>query len=55
MQVKEPKYYQVLHKHYMLHHTFEKISTDTGISYRTVLNLHGEALKVFEKALRAKK
>lgn len=54
-QVKQPEYYHVLHKRYVLFQTFERISNDMGYSYRTVLNLHGRALQAFEKVLKAKK
>lgn len=54
-QIKQPEYYHVLHKRYVLFQTFERISNDMGYSYRTVLNLHGRALQAFEKVLKAKK
>lgn len=50
-QLENPQHYQVLHRHYILFESFEKIAVDMGYTYRNVCYLHGRALQVFQKVL----
>lgn len=50
-QMDNPKHYQVLHRHYILFESFEKIAVDIGYTYRNVCYLHGRALQAFKRVL----
>lgn len=50
-----PLYYQVLHKRYVLFHSFEKIAGDLNYTYRNIRYLHGRALQAFDEILNGKK
>lgn len=50
-RLEDPKHYEVLHKHYILYETFEKIAVDMGCTYRNACYLHGRALQVFQKVM----
>ena len=49
--LEDPKHFDVLHRHYILFESFEKIAVDMGYTYRNVCYLHGRALQVFQKVL----
>ena len=48
-QLENPIYVDILFRRYVECHSFERISCDMGYAYNYACNLHGEALKVFEK------
>jgi hypothetical protein len=50
-RLKNPKHYDVLHRHYILHDSLERIAADMGYTYRWVCILHGRALQCFQKVL----
>lgn len=50
-QLDDPKHYEVLHRHYILFESFEKIAVDMDCTYRNACYLHGRALQVFQKVL----
>lgn len=50
-ELKNEQHYKVLHRHYILFESFEKIAVDMGYSYRNVCYLHGRALQAFQKVL----
>ncbi len=50
-RLEDPKHFEVLHRHYILFESFEKIAVDMGYTYRNVCYLHGRALQVFQKVL----
>lgn len=52
-QLEVPKHYLVLHRHYILFESFEKIAVDMDCTYRNVCYLHGRALQAFQKVLDA--
>lgn len=52
-QLEDPKHYRVLHRHYILFESFEKIAVDMDCTYRNVCYLHGRALQAFQKVLDA--
>lgn len=54
-QLDNPLHYQVLHKRYVLFHSFEKIAGDLNYSYRHVCFMHGRALQAFDAVLRQRK
>lgn len=45
------RYYDVLHRRYILFDTLEDIAADKYYSYRWVCELHGRALQAFDKIL----
>lgn len=50
-QLENPKHFDVLHRHYILFESLERIAADMGYTYRNVCYLHGRALQVFQKVL----
>ena len=50
-ELKNKKHYRVLHRHYILFESFEKIAVDMGCTYRWACILHGRALQAFQKVL----
>lgn len=46
-----PQHYKVLHQHYVMFESFERIAVDMGYSYRNVCYLHGRALQAFQRVL----
>ena len=50
-RLEDPKHYEVLHKHYILYESFEKIAVDMGCTYRNACYLHGRALQVFQRVM----
>lgn len=50
-QLENPQHYTVLHRHYILFESLEKIAGDVGYTYRWVCILHGRALQAFQKVL----
>ena len=50
-RLEDTKHYEVLHRHYILFESFEKIAVDMGYTYRNICYLHGRALQVFQKVL----
>lgn len=54
-QIRNQKYYDVLEMHYLQYMTFEQIGVKMGYSRRWAEKLHGRALEVFGKVLKAKK
>ena len=48
-QLENPIYVDLLFRRYVECHSFERIACDMGYVYNYVCNLHGEALKEFEK------
>lgn len=57
-QLKNPKHYEVLHRHYILFEDFDKIAEEMGKKYRGVpytwrnaCSMNGRALQVFQKVL----
>lgn len=50
-KVKNPTYYKILHKRYVLYHSLEQIAVEMNYTYRWVKRLHGRALQAFEKVL----
>lgn len=53
-KLKNPKHYKVLHKHYILFESLEKIAVDMNYCYRNVCYLHGRALQAFQRVLDAR-
>lgn len=52
-QLEDPKHYEVLHRHYILYESFEKIAVDMTYTYRNICYIHGRALQCFQKVLDA--
>ena len=50
-RLEDTKHYEVLHRHYILFESFEKIAVDMGYTYRNICYMHGRALQVFQKVL----
>lgn len=50
-KVKNPTYYKILHKRYVLYHSLEQIAVEMNYTYRWVKRLHGRALQAFEKLI----
>lgn len=50
-RLEDPKHYEVLHRHYILYDSLERIAADMGCTYRNVCYLHGRALQVFQRVL----
>lgn len=50
-KIKEPEYFKVLHKRYVLYESFERIATELNVTYRAVCYMHGRALQAFDKVL----
>lgn len=50
-QLENPQHYQVLHRHYILFESFEKIAVDMGYTYRNICYIHGRALQCFKQVL----
>lgn len=53
-KLKNPKHYKVLHKHYVMFESLEKIAVDMNYCYRNVCYLHGRALQAFQRVLDAR-
>lgn len=53
-KMNNPTYMTILHRRYFLHHTFERIASDMGYSWRWVCKLHGRALQEYEKNMPGK-
>ena len=51
-KVKNPTYYKILHKRYVLYHSLEQIAVAMNYTYRWVKRLHGRALQAFEKVMK---
>lgn len=51
VQVYDDKYYDLLYKKYVEYKDFAVIAGDMNYEYRTVINMHGKALKAFEKVM----
>lgn len=51
-KVKNPTYYKILHKRYVLYHSLEQIAVEMNYTYRWVKRLHGRALQAFEKVMK---
>ncbi len=47
----DPKYVEVLYKHYIQFKDFKQIAADMGYSYRYVIKIHGYALLEFEEKI----
>ena len=52
-RLENPQHYKVLHQHYLLFESFERIAVDMGYTYRNVCYLHGRALQAFQRVLDA--
>lgn len=52
-RLEDPKHYEVLHRHYILFESLEKIAGDMDYTYRWICILHGRALQCFQKVLDA--
>jgi len=50
-QLENPNHYEVLHRHYVLFESLEKIAGDMDYTYRWICILHGRALQCFQKVL----
>lgn len=50
-QLEDPKHYEVLHRHYILYESFERIAADMSYTYRNICYIHGRALQVFQRVL----
>lgn len=50
-KLENPNHYEVLHRHYILFETFERIAVDMGYTYRNICYLHGRALQAFQRVL----
>lgn len=53
--IRNQKYYKVLELHYLKYQTFEQIGVAMGYSKRWAEKLHGRALEVFDRVLKAQK
>jgi len=54
-QIKNQDYYEVLEKHYLQYKTFAQIGAEMERSVRWAIELHGRALEVFDKLMKAQK
>lgn len=54
-QIRNQKYYRVLELHYLKYQSFEQISVAMDCSRRWAEKLHGRALEVFDRVLKAQK
>lgn len=54
-QIKNQDYYDVLEKHYLQYKTFAQIGAEMERSVRWAIELHGRALEVFDKLMKAQK
>jgi len=54
-RIRNQKYYKVLELHYLKFQTFEQIGVAMGYSKRWAEKLHGRALEVFDRVLKAQK
>ena len=54
-QIRNQKYYKVLELHYLKYQTFEQIGVAMDCSRRWAEKLHGRALEVFDRVLKAQK
>lgn len=52
-RIRNQKYYKVLELHYLKFQTFEQIGVSMGCSRRWAEKLHGRALEVFDRVLKA--
>ena len=52
-QLENPRHYQVLHRHYVMLESFEKIAVEMGYTYRNICYIHGRGLQCFQKILEA--
>lgn len=52
--LENPQHYSVLHQHYVMYESFERIAVDMGYTYRNVCYLHGRALQAFQRVLDAR-
>ena len=50
-RLEDPKHYEVLHRHYILYESFERIAADMSYTYRNICYIHGRALQVFQRVL----
>ena len=50
-QLENPQHYQVLHRHYILFESLEKIAGDMNYTYRWICILHGRALQCYQRIL----
>lgn len=50
-RLEDPKHYEVLHRHYILFESLEKIAGDMDYTYRWICILHGRALQCYQKIL----
>lgn len=50
-KIKQPEFFQVLHKRYILGESLERITADMGYTHRGMCYLHGRALQAFGKVL----
>jgi RNA-splicing ligase RtcB len=48
-QLQNPKHIEILYKHYVEFKRLEVISVEMGYTYQYIVELHGYALKAFEK------
>ena len=53
--IRNQRYYKVLEQHYLKYKTFEQIGVEMGCSKRWAEKLHGRALEVFDRVLKAQK
>lgn len=53
-KLKNPNHYKVLHKHYVMFESLERIAVDMNYCYRNVCYLHGRALQAFQRVLDAR-
>lgn len=54
-QIRNQKYYHVLELHYLKYQNFEQIGVQMDCSRRWAEKLHGRALEVFDRVLKAQK
>lgn len=50
-RLEDPKHYEVLHRHYILYESFERIAADMSYTYRNICYIHGRALQMFQRVL----
>ena len=47
----DDRYYNILHKRYVQYKDFSLIASDMCYEYKSIINLHGKALRAFEKII----
>ena len=50
-QIEDERYYNILHKRYVQYKDFSVIASDMCYEYKSIINLHGNALKEFSKII----